>query len=187
MRQERGTWTEKSPLPNYATPPGGAAVSIIERLSPWSRDRAATSLEALIGQDPVRASLQEVVRRVDRRVVVVAVGRPGTVDTGDVVADIVMETARSVGRRAILPDRDEPEPTELVGVPVGHGPGPDVVVLRVPEGLEDDVITSLQTAMRAEVQRVQPFADPAARWTIVGGDPGLLTSARADERASSER
>lgn len=118
-------------------------------------------------------------------------GRPGRVDTGDVVADIVLETARSVGRRAILPDRDGPDPTELVGVPVGTAPGPDVVVLRVPEGLEDDRITELEVALRAEVVRIARLADPAARWTLVEGDPGLLTShtegARGAERDRADR
>lgn len=122
-------------------------------------------------------------RSVDRRVDVVAVGRPGRVDTGDVVADIVLETARSVGRRAILPDRDGPSPTELVGVPVGAGHGPDVVVLRVPECLEDDRITQLQLALEAEVARIARLADPAARWTLVTSDPGLLTSPVRDARA----
>ena len=155
-------------------------MSIIERLSPWSRDRGGAPSGDVIGRDPVRASLQEVVRSVDRRVEVVAVGRPGKVDTGDVVADIVLETARSVGRRAILPDRDGPDPTELVGVPVGvpGSPvqGPDVVVLRVPECLEDDRMNELQIALQAEVARIAPLANPAARWTLVEGDPGLLTS-----------
>lgn len=120
----------------------------------------------------------------DRRVEVVAVGRPGRVDTGDVVADIVLETARSVGRRAILPDRDGPDPTELVGVPVGLGQGPDVVVLRVPECLEDDRITELQLALQAEVARIGRLANPAARWTLVDGDPGLLTG-RGDQAPTS--
>ena len=151
-------------------------MSIIERLTPWSRDRGgAASVDVLQG-DPVRVALQQALRRVERRVEVVAVGRPGRVDTGDVVADIVLETARSVGRRAILPDSDGPPPTELVGVPVGHGPGPDVVVLRVPEGLEDDRIVELESALRVEVAQIAQLADPAARWTIVDGDPGLLTS-----------
>lgn len=166
-------------------------MSIIERLSPWSRDLGGAPSVDVIGQDPVRASLQEVVRSVDRRVEVVAVGRPGKVETGDVVADIVLETARSVGRRAILPDRDGPDPTELVGVPVGAGPGPDVVVLRVPECLEDDRINELQVALQAEVARIARLANPAARWTLVDGDPGLLTSAvegaRSAERDRVER